>query len=115
MKEPPVRLDYHTYSSKIIKAHALLPDAKTLLSHWDAVATVPVNPLLAQQLVNQRLHVLACLARGDEPADVSPSGCEVPPWNEFEFSDGRLQLGSSGGEAAVEIVGRIVQRNQHEP
>jgi Putative inner membrane protein (DUF1819) len=31
------------YSSKIIKASALLDDTKTLLSHWDVDATVPVN------------------------------------------------------------------------
>ena len=31
------------YSSKIIKAGALLADTKTLLSHWDATATVQEN------------------------------------------------------------------------
>ncbi len=32
-----------TYSSKIIKASALLDDTKTLLSHWDVAATVSDN------------------------------------------------------------------------
>ena len=31
------------YTSKIIKASALLGDTKTLLSHWDMDATVPEN------------------------------------------------------------------------
>ena len=31
------------YSSKIIKASALLDDTKTLLSHWDTTASVPDN------------------------------------------------------------------------
>src|SRR6266536_2725424 len=31
------------YTSKIIKASALLDDTKTLLSHWDVKATVPGN------------------------------------------------------------------------
>ena len=31
------------YTSKIIKAGALLADTKTLLSHWDVDATVPEN------------------------------------------------------------------------
>jgi hypothetical protein len=31
------------YSSKIVKASALLDDTKTLLSHWDVDATVPEN------------------------------------------------------------------------
>jgi hypothetical protein len=31
------------YSSKIIKAGALLPDTKTLLAHWDASETVEAN------------------------------------------------------------------------
>jgi hypothetical protein len=31
------------YSSKIIKAGALLADTKTLLAHWDAMATVQAN------------------------------------------------------------------------
>jgi hypothetical protein len=31
------------YTSKIIKASALLDDTKTLLSHWDVTATVPEN------------------------------------------------------------------------
>ncbi len=31
------------YTSKIIKASALLDDTKTLLSHWDVDATVPEN------------------------------------------------------------------------
>jgi hypothetical protein len=31
------------YTSKIIKASALLDDTKTLLSHWDVAATVPEN------------------------------------------------------------------------
>jgi len=40
------RVSGHTspvYSSKIIKASALLGDTKTLLSHWDVDATVPEN------------------------------------------------------------------------
>ena len=41
--EPPTRPGVDRYSSKIIKAGALLPDTKTLLSHWDSAATVPVN------------------------------------------------------------------------
>jgi hypothetical protein len=32
-----------SYSSKIIKAGALLDDTKTLLSHWDVTASVPDN------------------------------------------------------------------------
>ena len=32
-----------SYTSKIIKASALLDDTKTLLSHWDATASVPEN------------------------------------------------------------------------
>ena len=31
------------YTSRIIKASALLDDTKTLLSHWDIDATVPEN------------------------------------------------------------------------
>jgi hypothetical protein len=31
------------YSSKIIKAGALLADTKTLLAHWDSMATVQAN------------------------------------------------------------------------
>src|SRR5262249_41102696 len=31
------------YTSKIIKAGALLDDTKTLLSHWDVTASVPEN------------------------------------------------------------------------
>ena len=31
------------YTSRIIKAGALLPDTKTLLSHWDLTETVPAN------------------------------------------------------------------------
>ena len=31
------------YTSKIIKAGALLADTKTLLSHWDSTETVPAN------------------------------------------------------------------------
>lgn len=41
--ERPIRPDDSPYSSKIIKAGALLADTKTLLSHWDAAATVPEN------------------------------------------------------------------------
>lgn len=33
----------HPYTSKIIKASALLDDTKTLLSHWDTTAPVPNN------------------------------------------------------------------------
>ncbi|HYT90683.1 MAG TPA: BrxA family protein [Gemmataceae bacterium] len=42
-KEKPVRASPLPYSSKIIKAGALLDDAKTLLSHWDVAASVPEN------------------------------------------------------------------------
>jgi hypothetical protein len=52
----------------------------------------------AQQLLNQRLHVPARLALGDEFADVAPDGGEVPPTIEFEFPDGCLQFGSPGRE-----------------
>jgi len=31
------------YTSRIIKAGALLPDTKTLLSHWDLTESVPTN------------------------------------------------------------------------
>lgn len=31
------------YTSKIIKAGALLDDTETLLSHWDVTAAVPEN------------------------------------------------------------------------
>ena len=41
--EPPARPGESPYSSKIIKAGALLPDTKTLLSHWDTAATVEEN------------------------------------------------------------------------
>ena len=43
VKEPPARPGLQPYSSKIIKAGALLADTKTLLSHWDTAATVPDN------------------------------------------------------------------------
>ena len=41
--EQPARPGESPYSSKIIKAGALLPDTKTLLSHWDTVMTVEEN------------------------------------------------------------------------
>src|SRR4051794_10497589 len=37
------RMSARRYSSKIIKAGALLADTKTLLAHWDTMATVQVN------------------------------------------------------------------------
>ncbi len=48
-------------------------------------------------------------------ADVAPDGGEVPPGVEFEPPDGRLQLGPPGGEAAVQVVGRVVQRDRQLP
>ena len=41
--DPPARPGKGRYSSRIIKAGALLPDTKTLFSHWDATATVQEN------------------------------------------------------------------------
>jgi hypothetical protein len=41
--QPPAPPGEGRYSSKIIKAGALLPDTKTLLSQWDTVATVSEN------------------------------------------------------------------------
>jgi hypothetical protein len=41
--EPPARPGEARYSSKIIKAGALLPDTKTLLSCWDTAAPVSDN------------------------------------------------------------------------
>ncbi|MHB1561576.1 MAG: BrxA family protein [Isosphaeraceae bacterium] len=41
--DPPARPGKGRYSSRIIKAGALLPDTKTLFSYWDASATVPEN------------------------------------------------------------------------
>lgn len=41
--EPPAPSDQARYSSRIIKAGALLPDTKTLLSQWDTAATVEDN------------------------------------------------------------------------
>src|SRR5258708_7445716 len=42
--EPEKRLRFSAcYTSKIIKAGALIGDTKTLLSHWDAGATVDEN------------------------------------------------------------------------
>ena len=43
VKEPPAQPGLQPYSSKIIKAGALLPDTKTLLSQWDTAGTVPDN------------------------------------------------------------------------
>jgi hypothetical protein len=40
---PPLRSADAFYSSRIIKAGALLPDTKTLLLHWDTSATVQAN------------------------------------------------------------------------
>lgn len=42
-KDAPRGADPPPYTSRIIKAGALLPDAKTLLSHWDLAATTPEN------------------------------------------------------------------------
>jgi hypothetical protein len=41
--DPPVNQGIALYSSKIIKAGALLPDTKTLFSTWDTTVTVPEN------------------------------------------------------------------------
>ncbi len=41
--EPSSRADQALYSSKIIKAGALLADTKTLISRWDGTATVADN------------------------------------------------------------------------
>lgn len=41
--EPPALPGESPYSSKIIKAGALIPDTKTLLSYWDTAATVEGN------------------------------------------------------------------------
>lgn len=41
--DPPARPGKGRYSSRIIKAGALLPDTKTLFSYWDATATVSEN------------------------------------------------------------------------
>ena len=41
--EPSSRADHAPYSSKIIKAGALLADTKTLISEWDTTATVSGN------------------------------------------------------------------------
>ena len=41
--DPSARPGESPYSSKIIKAGALLPDTKTLLSHWDTMMTVEEN------------------------------------------------------------------------
>ena len=41
--EQPARPGQSPYSSKIIKAGALLADTKTLLSHWDVAATGAEN------------------------------------------------------------------------
>ncbi len=41
--EQPARPGESPYSSKIIKAGALLPDTKTLLSHWDTAMTAGEN------------------------------------------------------------------------
>jgi hypothetical protein len=43
LKDASRRADPPPYSSKIIKAGALLSDAKTLLSHWDTTCSVPEN------------------------------------------------------------------------
>lgn len=41
--DPPARPGEGRYTSRIIKAGALLPDTKTLFSYWDAAATVQEN------------------------------------------------------------------------
>jgi hypothetical protein len=43
MMDPPSQPGERRYSSKIIKAGALLPDTKTLFSYWDRMTTVPEN------------------------------------------------------------------------
>jgi hypothetical protein len=43
LEEQTARPGEGRYTSRIIKAGALLPDTKTLLSHWDAAATVDDN------------------------------------------------------------------------
>ena len=43
LKDAPRRVDPPPYSSKIIKAGALLSDTKTLLAHWDTTCPVPEN------------------------------------------------------------------------
>jgi hypothetical protein len=43
LKDALRRADPPPYSSRIIKAGALLPDTKTLFSYWDAAATVQEN------------------------------------------------------------------------
>jgi hypothetical protein len=43
LKEVPARTDTPPYSSRIIKAGAILPEAKTLLSQWDVSATSAAN------------------------------------------------------------------------
>jgi hypothetical protein len=43
LKDRPRKSDPAPYSSRIIKAGALLPDAKTLLAHWDLAATSQEN------------------------------------------------------------------------
>ena len=41
--DPPARPGESPFSSRIIKAGALLPDTKTLLLHWDTAATAEDN------------------------------------------------------------------------
>lgn len=41
--DPPARPGESPYTSRIIKAGALLPDTKTFLSHWDTAATTEDN------------------------------------------------------------------------
>jgi Putative inner membrane protein (DUF1819) len=43
LEDAPRKTDPLPYTSRIIKAGALLPDTKTLFSYWDATATVPEN------------------------------------------------------------------------
>jgi len=69
----------------------------------------------AQQLLNQCLHVTTRLALGDESADITPAGCEMPRRLDFKFCDGLLQFGSPCGEATMEIVGWIVQGDRQLP
>jgi hypothetical protein len=43
LRDGPPKADAPPYSSRIIKAGALLPDAKTLLSQWDVAASTAEN------------------------------------------------------------------------
>jgi len=47
------------YSSKIIKAGALIGDTKTLLSHWDVASSVDENVNSAQRDIPLLLEVIS--------------------------------------------------------